>query len=345
VSSEVQSRVRLDIDLAAPGRHAGYLRAPLSRNTSGWGTVEIPIVSVKNGSGPTILFTGGVHGDEYEGQIAVSRLARALDPAALQGQVIMIPAVNMPAVMNDTRLSPVDNRDMNRCFPGNPRGTFSEMLAHFIDAVVLPHVDVSVDLHTCGHSGDAALSTNMHYLPDKAKRDKTMAAAAAFGAPFNVVFWGVDEGATLTSAVERRGILSVGTELGGWGRVNVEGVRIADRGLQNIMRHFRLIDGAPETRQRDGAAATRHMMVRDQAGYCFAPSAGLFEPRNVTGDPCRAGALAGQLHFIEDVDRAPIDVRYRRDGILWMSAGPGRVQRGDVVAVLMEDYDDALAAG
>ena len=54
-----------------------------------------------------------------------------------------------------------------------------------------------------------------------------MAAAAAFGAPYNVVFWGVDEGATLTSAVERRGILSLGTELGGWGRVNVEGVRIA----------------------------------------------------------------------------------------------------------------------
>jgi N-alpha-acetyl-L-2,4-diaminobutyrate deacetylase len=344
VSSETKSRVRCDIDLDATGRQAGYLRAPLSRNTSGWGTIEIPIVSVKNGSGPKILFTGGIHGDEYEGQIAVSRLARTLDPATVQGQVIMIPAVNMPAVMNDTRLSPVDNRDMNRCFPGNPRGTFSEMLAHFIDALVLPHVEVSVDLHTCGHSGDAALSTNMHYVPDPAMREKTLAAAAAFGAPYNVVFWGVDEGATLTSAVERRGILSLGTELGGWGRVNVEGVRIADRGLQNTMRHFGLIEGKPETGQRDGAAATRHMMVRDQAGYSFAPANGLFEPRNVVGEACRVGALAGLLHFVEDVDRAPLEVRYRRDGILWMSAGPGRVQRGDAIAVLMEDYDDARAA-
>ena len=73
MSSEIKSRVRCDIDLSAPGRQAVYLRAPLSRNTSGWGTVEIPIVSVKNGSGPRILFTGGVHGDEYEGQIAISR--------------------------------------------------------------------------------------------------------------------------------------------------------------------------------------------------------------------------------------------------------------------------------
>ncbi|UZF93393.1 succinylglutamate desuccinylase/aspartoacylase family protein [Bosea sp. NBC_00550] len=339
-----ESRVRCDIDFEASGRQAGYLRAPLSRNTSGWGTVEIPLVSVKNGTGPTILFTGGVHGDEYEGQIAISRLARSLDPASVQGRVIMIPALNMPAVMNDTRLSPVDNRDLNRCFPGNPKGTFSEMLAHFVDAVLLPLVDVSVDLHTAGHSGDSALSTNMHYVDDASLRERTMAAAAAFGAPYNVVFWGVDEGATLTSSVERRGILSLGTELGGWGRVNVEGVRIADRALTNILKHFGLMEGTPDTRQRDGSPETRHMMVRDASGYSFSPAGGLFEPRNVVGDVCRAGELAGSLHFVEDVDRSPLEVRYRRDGVLWMSAGPGRVQRGDVVAVLMEDYDARRAA-
>ena len=37
-------------------------------------------------------------------------------------------------------------------------------------------------------------------------------------------------------------------------------------------------------------------------------------------------------------------MRYRRSGVLWMAAGPGRVARGDVVAVVMNDYDD-LAAG
>lgn len=338
------SRVRCEIDFEATGRQAGYLRAPLSRNTSGWGVVEIPVVSVKNGSGPTVLFTGGVHGDEYEGPIAISRLARSLDPASIQGRVILIPALNIPAVMNDTRLSPVDNRDMNRCFPGNPKGTFSEMLAHFVDAMLLPLVDISVDLHTAGHSGDSALSTNMHYVADTALRERTMAAAAAFGAPYNVVFWGVDEGATLTSSVERRGILSLGTELGGWGRVNVEGVRIADRALTNILKHFGLMEGKPDTRQRDGFPGTRHMMVRDSAGYSFAPAGGLFEPRNVVGDACRAGELAGYLHFVEDIDRAPLEVRYRRDGVLWMSAGPGRVQRGDAVAVLMEDYDALRAA-
>lgn len=338
-------RITIDVDFDKTGRQASYLRAPLSRNTSGWGTVEIPIVVVKNGTGPTILLTGGIHGDEYEGQIAISRLARELEPAMVQGRVILIPAFNIPAVLADTRLSPVDNRDMNRCFPGDVRGTFSEMLAHFLDSMILPLADVSVDLHTAGHSFDAALSTSMHYLPDAAARRRTMEAASAFGAPYNVVFWGVDEGATFTSCVERRGILSLGTELGGWGRVNAEGVRLGERGIRNILKHFGVIEGKPETTQRDGSPRTRHMMVCDHSYYSFAPATGLFEPRHVTGETVGEGDVAGYLHFIEDIDHAPIEIRYRRSGVLWMAAGPGRVQRGDAVAVLMSDYDVAFATG
>ena len=57
------SRIVCNIDFDKNGRQAGYCRAPLSRNTAGWGTVEIPIIVVKNGEGPTALLTGGVHGD------------------------------------------------------------------------------------------------------------------------------------------------------------------------------------------------------------------------------------------------------------------------------------------
>lgn len=335
------TRIQHEIDFDRPGRQAGYLRAPLSRNTSGWGVVLIPIVVVNGAPGPTVLFTGGVHGDEYEGPIAVSRLAATLRPEELRGRVILMPVVNPPAVLNDTRLSPADQRDMNRCFPGDPKGSISQMIAHFMDGVILPMVDVSMDLHTAGHSGDSALSTNMHAIPDLAMRRRTMAAAEAFGAPFNVVFSGVDEGATFTSCVERRGKLSLGTELGGWGRVSVEGVRIGRRGVLNTLKYLEMIEGRPETAQRDGSAGTRHMMVAGPESYAFAPGNGLFEPANMVGEPTRAGQPCGWLHFVEEVDRPPLEVRYDADGLLWMSAGPGRVQRGDVVGVVMTDYDEA----
>ena len=338
VAQELPSRVRCDVDFDRPGRQAAYLKAPQSRDTSGWGVVEIPIYVFNNGKGPTLLLTGGVHGDEYEGQIAISRLAQTLDLTSLKGRLILLPAVNMPAALHGTRLSPIDGRDMNRCFPGNPKGTFSEMLAHFVDSKVLPHVDVSVDMHTAGHSAECVPSTNMHYVADAALRNKTMHAAAAFGAPYNVVFWGVDEGATLTSSVERRGILSLGTEIGGWGRVSVEGVRIGERGVRNMLRHLGMASGKPDTVQRDGAKGTRHMMVRDANCYSFAPAGGIFEPRHLAGDTVQSGQSAGFLHFIEDVDHAPIEVFYAASGVLWMASGPGRVQRGDCVAVVMQDY-------
>ncbi|MEO1987113.1 MAG: succinylglutamate desuccinylase/aspartoacylase family protein [Martelella sp.] len=334
-----RSRIVCTIDFDKSGRQTGYARAPLSRNNSGWGTVEIPIIVVNNGRGPTVLLTGGVHGDEYEGPIAISQLARSLKPEDVQGRVIMMPAVNIPAIMADTRLSPIDGWDINRCFPGNPKGSFSQMLAHFLDSVILPMADISVDMHTAGHSFDSALSTNMHHVSDPQIREKTLAAAAAFGAPFNVVFGGVDENSTFTSCVERRGIISLGTELGGWGRVNIEGVRIGRRGIDNILKHMGVIEGEPDTTQRDGSASTRHMMVRDPESYVFAPRAGLFEPTHYVGEAVRAGEVAGYLHFIEDVDSEPLTLTYRKDGIIWFGAGPGRVARGDALAVIMEEYN------
>ena len=334
------SRVICNIDFDKPGKQVGYLRVPFSRNDAGWGTIEVPI-AVVNGApgGARAMFSGGVHGDEYEGQIAVARLARTIDAASLRGRLILMPMVDLPAALAGRRLCPLDDRDLNRQFPGDARGSFTQMLAHFIDSVVLPQLEVTVDVHSGGHGMESALSTNMHYLDDARQRERTLALAGAFGAPFNVVFWGVDEGATMPSAGEKRGLLAIGTELGGWGRVNVEGVRIAERGLSNVLKHLGMVDGVPDTGQRDGTATTRHMGVRSQEQYVFAPTDGLFEPRHVAAQDVSAGEVAGTVHFPEDWSRAPIELRYGRSGVLWMAMGPGRCRKGDTVAVVMEDLE------
>ena len=256
-----------------------------------------------------------------------------------------MPSVNTPAALNHngSRMSPLDGRDLNRCFPGNPAGTFSDMLAHFIDSNILPHVDVAVDMHTGGHSAEFALCTVMHDIDDPELRRKTLAAAAAFGAPFNVIFSGVDEGATLTSAIERRKILCLGTEIGGWGRVSVEALRIGERGVRNLLCHLGMTAGTPETVQKDGAPGVRHMVVPTPACYSFAPSGGIFEPRHLAGDLVTKGQTAGWLHFVEDLDHAPTEILYETSGVLWAACGPGRVLRGDCVAVVMQAYEELKA--
>ena len=43
-------------------------------------------------SGPHLLITGGVHGDEFEPMAAIRRLMTAIEPAELNGRVTLVGA-------------------------------------------------------------------------------------------------------------------------------------------------------------------------------------------------------------------------------------------------------------
>jgi predicted deacylase len=340
VANTFKSRIFHDLDFDKPGKQIGYLRVPQSRDGGAWSVIEVPIAVINGGKGPAVLFTGGVHGDEYEGQIAISRLARRIDPASVRGKIILLPAVDLPAALAGRRMCPIDGRDFNRCMPGDAHGSFCQMLAHFIESAIMPQVEVSVDVHAAGNSMEAALCSIMHWVDDPKVIERTQALAENFAAPYNVVFWGVDEGGTVAASAERHGALSISSEIGGYGRVSVEGLRVAERGLDNVLKWMSMIDGKPDITQPDGSR-TRQMQVRDQRSYLFAPSDGLFEPRFLPGQPVQARELAGYLHFIEEWERESMPIEFPIDGYVWMAPGSGRVHKGDVMAVLMQDFAQA----
>ena len=125
-------RITTRIDFEAEGRQLGHLDVPHSSNDSAWGALRVPIAVIGHGRGPTLLFTGGNHGDEYEGPIALLKLARELAPETIEGRLILLPALNLPAVLAGTRVSPIDQINMNRAFPGDPRGTPTLMIADYL---------------------------------------------------------------------------------------------------------------------------------------------------------------------------------------------------------------------
>src|SRR5438552_14130043 len=108
---KARSRLSPEIDLDGSGKQTGFLRLPHSVHRSAYGWIPIPIAQISNkganGSGPTVLLMAGNHGDEYEGQVALGRLIREIDPAEVQGRIIILPSANFLATMNVRRTSPL----------------------------------------------------------------------------------------------------------------------------------------------------------------------------------------------------------------------------------------------
>lgn len=328
------SPVVAEVDLWGEGRQVGHLRVPQSRDDSGWGTVPVPIVVVAHGEGPTVLLTAGNHGDEYEGQVALLDLARTLKPEDVSGRVIILPAMHYPACAAGKRLSPLDGRDFNRCFPGDPFGGFALSLAHFVDSVLLPLCDYQMDLHSGGTGMDILPSAVGHMLDHVEMQARTLAMADAFGAPITLLLREVNAGPTLLAAAETRGVVALSSELGGGGRLNPRNLAITKRGARNVLRHAGVLAGAPEIGEY---GPSRRMTVPDLAHYVFAPCDGIWEAAHPLGSAVEAGHGAGLLHRIEDPAAPPIALDYRASGLLWCVRHAGRVRTGDPVAVIAKD--------
>jgi N2-acetyl-L-2,4-diaminobutanoate deacetylase len=178
-----ESPITPTIPLDTPGRHHGHLRLPYSRDDSAWGSVMIPITVIHGGDGPTALLTGGNHGDEYEGPIALHELARSLQPEEISGRVIVLPSMNHPAFRAARRTSPIDAGNLNRSFPGRPDGTVTQKIADFVVTRLVPEADIVLDFHSGGKTLDFLPFAASHILVDKAQEAACEAAVAAFAAP------------------------------------------------------------------------------------------------------------------------------------------------------------------
>lgn len=331
---KIDSRISTRIDFERDGKQFGHLQVPNSTNDSGWGSVLLPIVVIKRGGGPTVLFTGGNHGDEYEGPVALLKLARELEPDDITGRVIILPGLNHPALLAGTRLSPIDGRNMNRLFPGRRDGSVSEMIAHYVQHALLPLADAVVDLHSGGNSMIFSPCAVIHRLDDIAQQAACLAAGKAFGAPILLVLRELDRQGMLDTAVEDLGKVFVSTELGGGGFLTPLTLNIAERGVRNILRHFDILPGEPE------GEPSRLLETPEQGAYQMALADGLYEPVHEVGAALRAGDILGRLHDPNHSENSPLTVMATSDGQLITRAGRGRVRRGDTIALIATEVID-----
>lgn len=331
--------VTTSLDFHKPGRQQGFLQVPYSHNLGGWANVMIPITIVARGKGPTVLVLGGNHGDEYQGQIAIMKLAREVMPEQVSGRLILIPSLNLPAARAATRLSPLDGMNMNRAFPGQPEGSVTGQIAHFLTTVLFPLSDVVIDIHSGGRSMEFVPCSHMHLVPDPAQRARMLAAMLAWNSDFSFLYADIAGTGLLPVEAENQGKLVVTTEMGGGEGIPAKVHRLTQSGLRNVLVHAGALKGREQTRASLGLPPAILTQALHREDYLLAPESGIFEIAVDLGAKVKRGQTVGFIHHLERPDRAPEPVAAQSAGYLITMRAPCLTQQGDCVAVIAQRVD------
>jgi predicted deacylase len=124
------------------------------------------------------------------------------------------------------------------------------------------------------------------------------------------------------------------TELAGGGQVTPAALRILEAGIRRVLTLIGALSGEPPP----AAAETRIMQVRGPDYYVYAPDPGLFEPLVELGDAVEAGTPAALIHPHDTPWRAPATAAFGRAGTVICKRVPGRVERGDCLFHLADDF-------
>jgi len=332
-----QSPVLATVDFDAEGVQHGYLKVPYSGDDSGWGAVMIPLTVVKNDVGPTVIFTGANHGDEYEGPIALWWLSNELKSKDIRGRVIIVPAMNYPAFKAGKRTSSIDGGNMNRAFPGRPDGTITEIIADYFNRVLLPMADYVVDLHSGGKTLDFVPFACAHVLEDKHQQARCIAAMEAFNAPYSLMLLELDSAKMYDTAAEKMGKVFIGTELGGGGSASATTVAIAKRGILNLLKHAGILSGEPER------GPSISLVTPDHRSFVTSEHSGLLEMCVDLGSDVKNGEVIALVHDIERTGTQPVEYKATIDGVLAGRHYPSLTQPGDnlaVIAIRVEENQD-----
>jgi N-alpha-acetyl-L-2,4-diaminobutyrate deacetylase len=315
------------------GAHHGFLRLPVSRDESAWGSIMIPITVIRNGEGPTALLTGANHGDEYEGPIALQALTHELKPDEIRGRVIIVPFMNAPAFLAARRISPLDGVNLNRCFPGRPDGSPTEKIADYFLHHLVPLAEIVLDYHSGGKTLDFVPFAAAHLLESAVQQEACIAAMQAFNAPYSMTLHEIDAVGMYDTVVEDAGKTFVTTELGGGGTATARSARIARRGVRNLLKHAEILAGEPET----GPTVNIDTTVGDCFHIC--EKAGLLEVLTDLGEPVTKGDPLALIWPTDHTGGTPLAVTAQNSGLLAARHFPGLIKPGDCLAVVATVVD------
>jgi len=288
--------------------------------------VELPVIEVRGPTdGPRVCLLAGIHGCEYSSIEALTRFMRRLDPGELRGSVVAAPIVSVTSFRaRSPFVTPEDGKNINRCFPGDPGGTFSDVLAHHVFRELIEPSDVLIDLH----GGDMVEDLEPFTLYDESPvQAEAHDLALDYGLRYLIRSErdGTAIGGTTSAAAADAGIVAILPEAGGCGVITDEAVDAHMRGLENSLRGLGMLPGDVAPPPAGAQLVRRFVWLR-------AASEGWWEPRARPGDRVSAG---GELGVLRDLHGEPFEtIRSPEDGvILFVTSSPAVAVDGILIAV------------
>lgn len=191
-------------------------------------------------AGLTIGISGAVHGNEPTGTEIILDLYRALQTLPMRGRIVLLPVANPRAYAQNRRFTTIDELNLNREFPGDPNGSYTQQLASAITREFLEQIDVHIDMH----SGTDRPTVDYVYMRNDEALSRSFGSSVLYrpqaskeGTTFN--------GTSTAVTIDRRNIPSVVVELGGGIVDQRPYVERGLKGLLNMLRHLQVIAGAP----------------------------------------------------------------------------------------------------
>ena len=209
-----------------------------------FGQIAIPIL-IASGSrdGKTIFISAGIHGDEINGIEVLQRFINNLDVTALAGTIIFLPLINVSGFKAKDRYVQYDGKDLNRCFPGDDRGTVSEQIAHTLFKEVVSRCELGIDIHDSGRGSVLLPHPRAHIRDDTGGYDSAyLDVVSAFGTDIIMLCEGI-EGVLAIEASKDFGLPAFTVEIGGAMILWEEFIQRALVGLNNILIYQGMLAG------------------------------------------------------------------------------------------------------
>ena len=226
--------------------------------------INVPLIILKGESdGPVLTINAAIHGNELNGIAVIHHIINSINPKELNGSIIAIPIINVPAYHNNNRLFP-DQTDLNRTMPGKINGNESQFYAYQILEKIKTISEYVIDLHTASFG-----RINTHYVRTD-MQDAVLAKMAEIQNPKIILnsktASTADGSGTLRSALAVHGIKCITVELGNPQVIQDEMKQAGIVGIHNTLAFLKM--------NNNHVIAPRQPIVRCTKSYWIYTDAG-----------------------------------------------------------------------